>query len=61
MYVWSTWRLLEYDLTRKEVTGAWEFDKFGEKNCVVKAWLVPSSLYLSDCLADGHVYSLNSR
>jgi hypothetical protein len=47
-YLWSAGRLVEYDLTRKEVTGAWEFGD-GEKNRVVKAWLVPSSLYLSDC------------
>ena len=54
-YMWSAWRLVEYDLTRKEVTGAWEFGE-GEKNRVVKTWLVPSSLYLSDCpLADAHV------
>ncbi|KAG2585204.1 F-box protein At5g07610-like [Panicum virgatum] len=53
-YIWSAWRLVEYDLTRKEVTGAWEFGE-GEKNRVVKSWLVPSSLYLSDCpLADAH-------
>jgi len=47
-------RLLEYDLTRKEVTGAWAFGE-GQKNRVVKTWLVPSSMYLSDCLplADG--------
>lgn len=54
-YLWSARRLVEYDLMRKEVTGAWEFGD-GEKNRVVKAWLVPSSLYLSDCpLADAHV------
>ncbi|KAJ1269303.1 hypothetical protein BS78_07G201300 [Paspalum vaginatum] len=55
VYMWSAWRLLEYDLTTKEVTGAWEFGK-GDKNRVVKTWLVPSSLYLSDCLADAHVH-----
>jgi hypothetical protein len=59
LYVWSAGKLqlLEYDLTRKEVTGAWAFGK-GEKNRVVKTWLVPSSMYLSDCLPladDAHV------
>jgi hypothetical protein len=59
VYVWSPWKLVEYDLARKEVTGAWEFaaakDQSGErKNRVVKTWLVPSSLYLSDCLPDRH-------
>ncbi|OEL28061.1 hypothetical protein BAE44_0010921 [Dichanthelium oligosanthes] len=53
-YVWSAGKLVEYDLARKEVTGAWEFGD-GEKNRVVKTWLVPSSMYLSDCLADAHV------
>ncbi|CAM0144465.1 unnamed protein product [Urochloa decumbens] len=50
-YVWSAGRrLVEYDLAREEVTGAWEFGGDGgkKKNRVVKAWLVPSSLYLSD-------------
>ncbi|WVZ92030.1 hypothetical protein U9M48_038128 [Paspalum notatum var. saurae] len=55
VYMWSAWRLLEYDLATTEVTGAWEFGK-GEKNRVVKTWIVPSSLYLSDCLADAHVH-----
>jgi hypothetical protein len=35
-------KLVEYDLARKEVTGAWEFtagkDHTGEKNRVVKTW-----------------------
>ncbi|CAL4999897.1 unnamed protein product [Urochloa decumbens] len=49
-YLWSAaGRLLEYDLAREEVTGAWEFGDGGKRNRVVKAWLVPSSLYLSDC------------
>ncbi|CAD6245839.1 unnamed protein product [Miscanthus lutarioriparius] len=56
VYVWSAGKLqlLEYDLTRKEVTGAWAFGE-GQKNRVVKTWLVPSSMYLSDRLplADG--------
>ncbi|KAG0524392.1 hypothetical protein BDA96_07G207000 [Sorghum bicolor] len=49
VYVWSAGKLLECDLTRKEVAGVWAFGK-GEKNRVVKTWLVPSSMYLSDCL-----------
>ncbi|XP_062192175.1 putative F-box protein At5g52610 [Phragmites australis] len=58
VYMWSPWKLVEYDLTMKEITGAWEFggkDQNSEKNRIVKTSLVPSSLYLSDCLADGHV------
>lgn len=61
VYVWSAagkLQLLEYDLTRKAVTGAWAFGNGeGEKNRVVKTWLVPSSMYLSDCLPlnDAHV------
>ncbi|PUZ52355.1 hypothetical protein GQ55_6G263600 [Panicum hallii var. hallii] len=54
-YMWSAWRLVEYDLTRKEITGAWVFGE-GDKNRIVRTWLVPSSLYLSDCpLGDAHV------
>ncbi|PWZ56461.1 hypothetical protein Zm00014a_031602 [Zea mays] len=51
VYVWSAWklRLLEYDLARKELTGAWALGE-GGRNRVVKTWLVPSSMYLSDCL-----------
>ena len=53
-HLWSVSRLVEYELTRKEVTGAWEFGE-GEKNRVVKTWFIPSLLYLSDCpLADAH-------
>lgn len=37
---------MELDLARKEVTGVSEFGGEGEKNRVVKAWLVLSSLYL---------------
>ncbi|TVU04937.1 hypothetical protein EJB05_48081, partial [Eragrostis curvula] len=59
VYIWSPWKVVEYDLARKEVTGAWEFGDQGqkaEKNRVFKTWLVPSSFYLSDCLADdGHL------
>ncbi|CAO2184399.1 unnamed protein product [Urochloa humidicola] len=58
-YVWSSaGRLVEYDMARKEVTGAWEFGDGGKKNRVVKTWLVPSSLYLSDSplLGEAHVY-----
>ncbi|CAO2162637.1 unnamed protein product [Urochloa humidicola] len=57
-YVWSSaGRLVEYNLARKEVTGAWEFgDGGGKKNRVVKTWLVPSSMYLSDSpLGDAQV------
>ncbi|KAF8739178.1 hypothetical protein HU200_013897 [Digitaria exilis] len=54
-YMSSAGRVVELDLARKEVTGVWEVGGEGEKNRVVKAWLVPSSLYLSDCLADAHV------
>ncbi|TVU04940.1 hypothetical protein EJB05_48084, partial [Eragrostis curvula] len=58
VYMWSPWKLVEFDLVKKEITGAWQFggkDQEGEKNRVVKTWLVPSSMYLSDCLADGQV------
>uniref|UniRef100_A0ACD5Y8T3 Uncharacterized protein n=1 Tax=Avena sativa TaxID=4498 RepID=A0ACD5Y8T3_AVESA len=55
VYLWSPWKVVEYDLSKREVTGAaWEFDK-GARNHVVKTWLVPSSCYLSDCFADGPV------
>ncbi|XP_062219303.1 uncharacterized protein LOC133919075 [Phragmites australis] len=57
VYMWSPWKLVEYDLTMKEITGAWEFggkDHKGEKNRIVKTWLVPSWWYLSDCLSTGH-------
>jgi hypothetical protein len=41
-YLWSPWKLVEYDPAWKEVTGAWEFaagkDHTGEKNRVVKTW-----------------------
>ncbi|CAM0911885.1 unnamed protein product [Alopecurus aequalis] len=53
VYLWSPWKVVEYDLIKREVTGAaWEFDK-GSRNRVVKTWLVPSSCYLSDCFSDG--------
>lgn len=53
VYMWSPWKIVEYDLRKKEITGeAWEFGK-DERNRVVKTFLVPSSCYLSDCLADG--------
>ncbi|KAL6900913.1 hypothetical protein ACP4OV_005589 [Aristida adscensionis] len=58
VYLWTPWRLVEFDLGKKAITGAWEFggkDQSEEKNRVVKTWLVPSSWYLSDCLDDGHV------
>ncbi|XP_062195061.1 putative F-box protein At5g52610 [Phragmites australis] len=58
VYMSSPWKLVEYDLTKKEITGAWEFggkDQTDEKNRVVKTWLVPSSWYLSDSFASGHV------
>ncbi|KAK1606564.1 hypothetical protein QYE76_030237 [Lolium multiflorum] len=52
VYLWSPWKLVEYDLSKRELTGvAWEFAK-GARNRVVKTWLVPSSCYLSDCFAD---------
>ncbi|BAF24234.2 putative F-box/kelch-repeat protein At1g15680 [Oryza sativa Japonica Group] len=53
VYTWSPWKVVEHDLRRKTTTchcQAWEFGE-GERNRVVKAWLVPSSCYLSDCLA----------
>uniref|UniRef100_A0ACD5ZNC5 Uncharacterized protein n=1 Tax=Avena sativa TaxID=4498 RepID=A0ACD5ZNC5_AVESA len=55
VYLWSPWKVVEYDLSKREVTGAaWEFGK-GARNRVAKTWLVPSSCYLSDGLADGPV------
>ncbi|KAM0859163.1 hypothetical protein ACQ4PT_047368 [Festuca glaucescens] len=55
VYLWSPWKVVEYDLSRREVTGAaWEFAK-GARNRVVKTWLVPSSCYLSDCFVHGPV------
>lgn len=55
VYLWSPWKVVEYDLSKREITGAaWEFGK-GARNRVVKTWLVPSSCYLSDCFADGPV------
>lgn len=52
VYIWSPWKVVEYDLSKREITGAaWEFGK-GARNRVVKTWLVPSSCYLSDCFAD---------
>uniref|UniRef100_M8BAM1 Uncharacterized protein n=1 Tax=Aegilops tauschii TaxID=37682 RepID=M8BAM1_AEGTA len=52
VYIWSPWKVVEYDLGKREITGAaWEFGK-GARNCVVKSWLVASSCYLSDCFAD---------
>lgn len=55
VYLWSPWKVVEYDLSKREVTGAaWEFAK-GARNRVVKTCLVPSSCYLSDCFADGPV------
>ncbi|KAM3210169.1 hypothetical protein ACQJBY_064286 [Aegilops geniculata] len=52
VYIWWPWKVVEYDLGKREVTGAaWEFGK-GARNRVVKTWLVPSSCYLSDCFAD---------
>jgi hypothetical protein len=51
VYLWSPWKVVEYDLSKREATGAaWEFGK-GARNRVVKTWLVPSSCYLSDCFA----------
>jgi hypothetical protein len=48
VYLWSPWKVVEYDLSKREATGAaWEFGK-GARNRVVKTWLVPSSCYLSD-------------
>ncbi|KAI4974804.1 hypothetical protein ZWY2020_048411 [Hordeum vulgare] len=60
VYIWSPWKVVEYDLGKREMTGAaWEFGK-GARNRVVKAWLVPSSCYLSDCFADdGLALALN--
>lgn len=60
VYIWSPWKVVEYDLGKREMTGAaWEFGK-GARNRVVKAWLVPSSCYLSDCFADdGPALALN--
>ncbi|KAL6646221.1 hypothetical protein ACP70R_017829 [Stipagrostis hirtigluma subsp. patula] len=58
VYLWMPWKLVEFDLAKKAITGAWEFggkDQNGAKNRIVKTWLVPSSWYLSDCLANGHV------
>ena len=50
VYLWSPWKVVEYDLRKREATGAaWEFGK-GARNRVVKTWLVPSSCYLSDPL-----------
>ncbi|TVU06491.1 hypothetical protein EJB05_49710, partial [Eragrostis curvula] len=48
-YLWLPPKVVEYDLARKEVTGAWELaSKADHKNPVVlNAWLVPSSRYLS--------------
>ncbi|KAK3122225.1 hypothetical protein QOZ80_8BG0666780 [Eleusine coracana subsp. coracana] len=61
VYLWSPWKLVEYDLVRNEVTGAWQFGGKDhnnvQKNRVVKTCLVPSSFYLSDCLADRRVQS----
>jgi hypothetical protein len=51
-FLWYPWKVVEYDFTRKEVTGTWEFGDKDHKNRVFKTWLVPSSFYLSDCLPD---------
>ncbi|KAK3123998.1 hypothetical protein QOZ80_8AG0639070 [Eleusine coracana subsp. coracana] len=51
-YLWYPWKVVEYDMARKEITGTWEFGEKDQKNRVFKTWLVPSSFYLSDCLAD---------
>ncbi|KAL6661847.1 hypothetical protein ACP70R_001231 [Stipagrostis hirtigluma subsp. patula] len=56
VYLWTPWKLVEYDLTTKAIAGAWEFggkDQSGAKNRIVKTWLVPSSWYLADRLANG--------
>ncbi|KAF0901087.1 hypothetical protein E2562_037653 [Oryza meyeriana var. granulata] len=50
VYTWSPWKVVEYDLRKKTSCQVWEFRK-GERNRVVKTWLVPSSCYLSDFLA----------
>uniref|UniRef100_A0A0D9XA29 F-box domain-containing protein n=1 Tax=Leersia perrieri TaxID=77586 RepID=A0A0D9XA29_9ORYZ len=42
-YTWTPWKVMEYDLRRKRSCRDWEFWK-GERNRVVKTWLVPSSL-----------------
>ncbi|EMS55592.1 hypothetical protein TRIUR3_17020 [Triticum urartu] len=56
VYIWSPWKVVEYDLGKREITGAaWEFGK-GARNRVVKTWLVPSSCYLSDCFADDDLF-----
>ncbi|XP_006660318.1 putative F-box/kelch-repeat protein At1g15680 [Oryza brachyantha] len=56
VYAWSPWKVVECDLRRRRTTTChvWEFRE-GERNRVVKTWLVPSSCYLSDCLAHSHV------
>ncbi|KAK3122224.1 hypothetical protein QOZ80_8BG0666770 [Eleusine coracana subsp. coracana] len=55
-YLWYPWKVVEYDMARKEITGTWEFGEKDQKNRVFKTWLVPSSFYLSDCLAhDGRI------
>ncbi|KQJ99102.1 uncharacterized protein LOC100834517 [Brachypodium distachyon] len=50
VYLWTPWKVVEYDLGKRELTGAaWELGS-KRRSRPVKTWLVPASCYLSDVL-----------